>query len=430
MSMHHRVRFVLLAAAFLLQAALLRAQYVEPPLSGAVLDEVVDLVGAQYWRELPRDSVRELVRNGGLQSLDPYSRVFSPPDWADMRQNIAGYFGGIGVMLEEDSVRNEIRVKGVLRNSPALAAGILSGDLLAEIEGRSTGALGIDDIVGMMRGAVGDTLRLAVRRGSHSTPLRFSIAREVIHTPSVRGWSRDETGVWHYFLDGTDGLAYLRITHFSETTVSEFDAALAVIERSSARGLVLDLRENSGGLFMAAIGVADRLLDSGLLVTVRGRSSRDTAHTAEEGKATSVPIAMLINALTASSGEILASALQDNRRVTTIGARSYGKGLVQKLYGLADSVSGVMLTTAAYIRPSGKPIERHLAGADTAAGGVWPDPGMTVPDNDAQAAAEITRLLETDATANFAHVKIAGISPAEDRALALACRILSQQLKQ
>lgn len=430
MSMHHSVRFVLLASFVLLQAVLLRAQRIEPPLSGATLDEVVDLVGAQYWRELPRDSVRELVRNGGLQSLDPYSRVFSPPDWADMRQNIAGYFGGIGVLLEEDSVRNEIRVKGVLLHSPALAAGILSGDVLAEIESQPIGDRGIDDIVGMMRGTVGDTLRLAFRRASHSSLLRYSIARDVIRTPSVRGWSRDETGAWQYFLEGTDGLAYLRVTHFSETTVSEFDAALAVIERSSARGLVLDLRDNTGGLFMAAIGVADRLLDSGLLVTVRGRISADTAHTAEHGKATSVPIAMLINALTASSGEILASALQDNRRVTTIGARSYGKGLVQKLYGLADSVSGVMLTTAAYIRPSGKPIERHLAGADTAAGGVWPDPGMTVPDSDAQSAAEITRLLETDATANVAHVKITGISLAEDRALALACRALSQRIRQ
>ena len=430
MSRHHIIRFVLLAAFVLLEAGLLRAQYIEPPLSGATLDEVVDLVGAQYWRELPRDSVRELVRYGGLQSLDPYSRVFSPTDWTDMRHNIAGHFGGIGVMLEEDSVRNEIRVKGVLRSSPALAAGIQSGDVLAEIEGQPIGDRGIDDIVGLMRGKVGDTLRIAVRRTSHSSPLRFSIARDVIHTPSIRGWSRDETGAWQYFLEGTDGLAYLRITQFTENTVSEFNAALAVIERSSARGLVLDLRENIGGLFMAAIGVADRLLDSGLLVTVRGRIAPDTAHIAERGKATAVPIAMLINGFTASSGEILASALQDNRRVTTIGARSYGKGLVQKLYGLADSVSGVMLTTAAYIRPSGRPIERHLAGADTAAGGVWPDPGMTVPDKDEQSAAEITRLLETDATANFAQVKIAGIPPAEDRALALACKVLLQQIKQ
>ena len=296
--------------------------------------------------------VLEIIRSGALNRLDPYSELLDSIAWSDMHLDLAGSFGGVGIFLKYDSVKQQHSVRGVFLGSPALAAGLRAGDQLVTVDSHNVQGMSEDDLFGMIRGEIGTTVRLTVQRDSLSSPLAVEIQRAKIEITSVRGSGRQSDSAPDYRVDTAPEIAYLRITHFSSTTAADVDSALTRINASGAKALILDLRDNYVGLMRAARQVADMFLDSGVIVSMHGRAEDDTSYTAEPGTRWTHPVAMLINDGTVSSGEILAAALQDNRRVITIGSRTYVKGLSQDLFALPDSISGLKLSASAFFRQS------------------------------------------------------------------------------
>jgi carboxyl-terminal processing protease len=357
------------------------------------LEEVLALVEREYVRPVSRDTLDLIGHTRTLEMLDPYSGYLDPAALAEFDRDLAGSFGGIGVRLDEAPTSERFRVLGPLIGSPALKAGIRAGDVLLAIDGTPVKGWTIEEMIGAAMGEPGSTVELTVRSLATGETRAVTIPRAVISVTTVRGVRCDPNGTWEYRLaDG--GAAYLRITGFSETTVADFDAALDAIEDEAVPGLVLDLRANLGGLTSAVADVADRLIDTGVIVTYRDRHEEERRE-ATPGARLERPIVVLIDGDTISAGEILAAALQDHDRATIVGARTYGKGTVQNIFRLEDG-GAVKLTIADYRRPSGAPIERHARWGDPERGGVWPDTGMAVAASDTQWVEWRRALIEND----------------------------------
>lgn len=385
---------------------------------------VADIIARHYWRALRRDSIDAALARAGFSALDPYSYILPAADWAYLNALVDGSFGGIGAVLNEDSLTGEFRFTGLLMGSPALSAGLRANDVLVAVDGIPVLGVSLDDVLFRLRGSVGTTVVVGVRR--QADPLTLSIRRGRIQMPTVRGFARNAEGVWNYLVRADDAVAYVRIVGFARTTPTELDSALVAIRRTPARALILDLRGNQGGLFSAAVAVADRFLSEGVVVTTRGRTEGDSVYVAAPDVATEIPMALLIDGQTASAAEVLGAALQDNRRAVVVGRQSFGKGLVQQLFPLPDSARAVRLTTHAYVRPSGIEIERHAPGADSTLGGIWPDPGMSVAVTADQDAAISETLRDADARAPVAGALVPGLDLDTDRALRRAFEALRE----
>lgn len=349
------------------------------------VDGLVKLIEQRYVQEVDPDTLTSSARAGLLGTLDPYSNYLDESEYAALRRAIDGEFGGVGILIGVDSTTAKFRIKGTLLDSPAREAGIKQSDVIVTIDGTPSTGRPINDIVAMIQGKVGTTIDFGIERSGAPDTLQFTVRRSVIHTGTVRGWRRLPSGQWDYLVNPQSRIGYLRILSFADRTPSEFEDAVTAIHEAGARSFVLDLRGTPGGLARAAIEIADRLLDSGVIVTIRHRNEDDDVQRADAEMITTLPLAVLIDEGTASSAEILASALQDNERAMFVGSRSFGKGVGQELFELGKG-RAVKLTTFAYLRPSGRPMERHFqgidgqpfAGADSTLGGVWPDSGLTV----------------------------------------------------
>jgi carboxyl-terminal processing protease len=420
------VRLIAACAVLLFLLPLARAQ--QPSTLPDSLAPALEIIEENYWRDISRDSLIEIIRSGDLNRLDPYSELLDSIAWSDMHLDLAGSFGGVGIFLKYDSVKQQHSVRGVFLGSPALAAGLRAGDQLVTVDSHNVQGMSEDDLFGMIRGEIGTTVRLTVQRDSLPSPIAFEVKRAKIEISSIRGSGRQADSAPDYRVDTEPEIAYIRITHFSSTTAADVDSALTRINASGAKALILDLRDNYGGLMRAARQVADMFLDSGVIVSLHGRAEDDTSYTAEPGTRWTYPVAMLINDGTVSSGEILAAALQDNKRVITIGNRTYGKGLAQDLFALPDSIRGLKLSTAAFFRPSRQPMERHLPGSDTTIGGVSPDSGMAITGPSDKLGAEYIRVQDADESWQFAGTTIPLASPANDSFISLACSELRKRI--
>ncbi len=392
------------------------------------LAPILELVEQNYWRPIDRDSLIEIIRGGDLTKLDPYSEILDSLDWAEMNVGLAGSFGGIGAFLDYDSTAHQHFFGGIFLGSPALKAGLRAGDGVLAVDSLPTDSMSTETLLSHLRGPVGTIVTLIIRRDSLATPMTFEITRESIEVTSIRGSGRQSDSAPDYRIDGEPDIAYLRINYFSRTTAHEVDSALAHINASGAKALILDLRDNYGGLMRAAREVADMFLDSGVIVSLEDGKA-DTSYVATAGTKFTWPVAMLINDGTVSSGEILAAALQDNGRVITIGSRTFGKGLAQDLFALPDSIRGLKLSTAAYIRPSRQPMERHLPGSDTTIGGVLPDSGLEMTASQAELATEYVRVMDADQVWQYAGTTIPLASPKTDSFVAKACEELRKWMK-
>ncbi len=411
-------------ALFLLPIA--RAQ--QPSTLPDSLAPILELVEQNYWRPIDRDSLIEIIRAGDLTKLDPYSAILDSLDWAEMNVGLAGSFGGIGAYLDYDSAAYHWVFGGIFLGSPALKAGLRAGDRVLAVDSLPADSMNQETLLSHLRGPVGTKVTLTIRRDTLATPLTFEITRETIEVTSIRGSGRQSDSAPDYRIDGEPDFAYLRINYFSRTTAHEVDSALTHINASGAKALILDLRDNYGGLMRAAREIADMFLDSGVIVSLED-SKEDTSYIATAGTKFAWPVAMLINDGTVSSGEILAAALQDNGRVITIGSRTFGKGLAQDLFALPDSISGLKLSTAAYIRPSRAPMERHLPGSDTTIGGVYPDSGLEMTASQADLATEYVRVMDADQMWQYAGTTIPLASPKSDSFVARACEELRKRMK-
>jgi len=289
---------------------------------------------------------------GMVQNLDPHSSFMTKEEHQDLLIETKGSFSGVGI---EISVRdNVLTVVSPIEGSPAYAAGIQAGDKIVRINDKSTNDMTLTDAVKSIRGKKGTKVKLTVIREAADKPLDFTITRDVIPLKSVR----------NYLLDPEIG--YVRISTFQSNTSKDLNVALEKLETGrDLKGLILDLRNNPGGLLSQAIEVSDIFLDSGLIVSTKGRnSSQDMEVSARQNKTKrDYPIIVMVNGGSASASEIVAGALQDNKRALTLGTRTFGKGSVQTILPLSDG-SGLRLTTAKYYTPSGRSIQ---------ASGITPD---------------------------------------------------------
>ncbi|NDW07844.1 S41 family peptidase [Jiella pacifica] len=313
----------------------------------SIFGDVFEIVRAQYPDKPDDQELIEDAINGMLTSLDPHSSFMNAEEAADMRTQTSGEFGGLGIEVTmEDEL---VKVVSPFDGTPADKAGVLANDLITEINGEEVRGLTLSEAVDKMKGDIGTSVELTLIREGATKPIRVSIERAEIKVPSVR----------HSI---EDGIGYIKLLRFSEQTTIGLQEAIAEIEAETGddelTGYVLDLRRNPGGLLDEAVSVADVFLDQGEIVSTRGRNAEETRrYNARAGdEIDGKPLVVLINGGSASASEIVAGALQDQRRATVVGSRSFGKGSVQTILPLGAD-GALRLTTALYYTPSNRSIQ-------------------------------------------------------------------------
>lgn len=306
--------------------------------------EVLSIVQNQYVDEVPPKELIYSAIKGTLRGLDPHSSFLDPDSYREMQVETSGSFGGLGI---EITLKDDIlTVVAPIEGTPAYRAGLVTGDRIIRIDGLATKDMQLSDAVKRMRGKPGSKVTISVVREGWAEPRDFEIVREQIRVQSVRTH------------DLGNGIAYIRLRQFQEQTPADLDAALEKFSQNGMKALVLDLRNNPGGLLTAAVEVSEKFVDDGKLVVytegrVRNQNMRFSAH-AKKGYS-KLPMVVLVNQGSASASEIVAGALQDWGRAMVVGTQTFGKGSVQTIIPLSDG-SGLRLTTAKYFTPKGRTI--------------------------------------------------------------------------
>jgi len=359
--------------------------------------DVLHEVREKYVVDIDEKRERKLVEdmiNGGLERLDPHSTYINASEWKQFEKQSKGKFGGIGIQVGYDRQnRGVLTVISPMAGTPAYRAGVLAGDVILKIDGKPTENMRLSEAIDLIQGKKGEKITLTVLHEGAKEPVDISMVRDEIKIDSVLGDLRkpDNPEQWEFFLDkktyGVDRIGYIRLTNFSETAAAEMKAAITQLEKDGAQGLIIDLRNDPGGLLQSAVEVADLFLENGRIVSTKGRNEKEEIYDAKpEGTlmlpAEKYPIVVLVNKYSASASEILAAALQDHGRAVVIGERSYGKGSVQNIIQMEGDGGRLKLTTASYWRPSGKNIHRFPDSKDTDEWGVKPNAGFEVPMKD------------------------------------------------
>ena len=311
--------------------------------------DIFERVRAHYVEKPDDSKLVESAVNGMLAGLDPHSSYMDPKSFRDMQVQTRGEFGGLGIEVTmEDGL---VKVVAPIDETPAAKAGVRAGDIITHLDDEAVQGLTLNQAVEKMRGLVNTKINLKISRKGVDKPIEVSIVRDVIRVRSVR--SRVEG----------DDIGYIRITQFNEQTTDGLKKAIGdistQIQNDKLKGYVIDLRNNPGGLLDQAISVSDAFLDRGEIVSTRGRDADETQRfNARAGDLTkNKPVIVLINGGSASASEIVAGALQDHRRATLLGTRSFGKGSVQTIIPLGPGNGALRLTTARYFTPSGRSIQ-------------------------------------------------------------------------
>src|SRR5262245_16854296 len=313
----------------------------------AIFGDIFERVRNQYVTPPDEKALVENAINGMLTSLDPHSSYLDPEAAKDMRVQTKGEFGGLGI---EVTMENElVKVITPIDDTPAARAGVRAGDFISEIDGEEVRGLTLNDAVEKMRGLVNTPIELTILRQGADKPIKLTIVRDIIKVKAVKYRVENDVG-------------YMKITSFTEKTFDDLQDAIEKIKTQvpddKLKGYVLDLRLNPGGLLDQAVSVSDTFLDHGEIVSTRGRDPKDVSRFDSrpgdqiDGK----PLIVLVNGGSASASEIVAGALQDQRRATVLGTQSFGKGSVQTIIPLAEN-GALRLTTALYYTPSGKSIQ-------------------------------------------------------------------------
>lgn len=326
------------------EAATSRSIYEQLDLFG----DIFERIRADYVEEVDEQQLIEAAINGMLTSLDPHSSYLSPEDAEKMRTQTSGEFGGLGIEVTQED--GWVKVVSPMDGTPAALAGLQTGDFITAVDGTPLMGLTLDEAVEMMRGPVGSEITLTIVREGEADPFDVSIVRDTIRLIAVRARTEGSTVV-------------LRVTTFNEQTYPNLaDGLRAQLEAAggieNVNGVVLDLRNNPGGLLDQAIAVSDAFLDRGEIVSTRGRDpAQGDRYNATPGDLVGgLPMVVLINGGSASASEIVAGALQDQRRAVVVGTQSFGKGSVQTVMPLGQD-GAMRLTTARYYTPSGRSIQ-------------------------------------------------------------------------
>jgi carboxyl-terminal processing protease len=337
--------------------------------------DAVEQVEANYVKPVTRKQLLESALKGMLADLDEHSSYFNETDWTQFQKKIEGTFTGIGVRMEIDRKSGRPIIVAPIVNSPAYAAGVLAGDQVLEVNGKSTEDWNIDECVENLNGRPGTDVELVVRHPSSDKTETLTIRREVIELDSVMGDRRKpEDDSWDFMLDKERKIGYVRIGSFIKDTTEDLKAALDELTSQGMKGLILDLRDDPGGLLSTAVEVSDLFVSEGKIVSTKGRNTRERVYDAEgPGTYEGFPMVVLINPHSASAAEIVSACLQDHHRATIVGQRSFGKGSVQNVIQLDEGDARLKLTVATYWRPSGKNIHRFKDSKPSDEWGVTPD---------------------------------------------------------
>jgi len=309
--------------------------------------EIMDRIKAAYVEPVDDKTLLENAIKGMLSNLDPHSAYLDPAEFAELQQSTSGEFGGLGIEVGQEE--GFLKVISPIDDTPASKAGIQPGDLIIKIDGQPTKGLNMTESVDKMRGKVGSKIVLTIVREG-APPFDVELERAVIKVKSVKSQLLDE----HY--------GYLRISQFQVNSGEEVGKALALLKKQNdgnkLRGIILDLRNNPGGVLQAAVEVTDHFLTKGLIVYTKGRiANSELRFSADpEDASNGVPLVVLINGGSASASEIVAGALQDHKRAVLMGTDSFGKGSVQTVLPL-NNERGLKLTTALYYTPNGRSIQ-------------------------------------------------------------------------
>jgi carboxyl-terminal processing protease len=347
-----------------------------------VIDEVWQIVDRDYadsngtfdpqkWRQLRKQYLDKTYKNkeeayAAIRSMlktlgDPYTRFMDPQQFQDMKIDTSGELTGVGLQLTQDPKTNDLTVVSPVEGSPAGQAGIRSRDIIVKIDGKSTKGMSTDQAVKLIRGPIGSKVVLTVRRESEE--LNFPLTRDRIELHAVT--SRvNQTAL--------GPVGYIRLSQFNANAALEMRQAIRKLEQQGVVGYVLDLRSNPGGLLFSSIDIARMWLNEGGIVSTVNRSKVTDRQTANQKALTNKPLTVLVDGGSASASEILSGALQDNHRAELIGTKTFGKGLVQSVRPLGDG-SGMAVTIAKYLTPSGRDINKH---------GIDPDVEVKLPDTE------------------------------------------------
>jgi carboxyl-terminal processing protease len=307
--------------------------------------DVFHQIRAGYVEKIDDSKLFEYAVRGMLDGLDPHSAYLTKEDYSDLQTTTQGEFSGLGIEIGRRG--SYIEIISPIDGSPAVAAGLQAGDVILKLDGESVKGMTIDEAVQMMRGPIGTPIDLEIGRPGQSEPLEVTVVRDAIKVASVRSRMLAP----HY--------GYLRIAQFGRPTGEEANAALnKLFLEGELKGLVIDLRNNPGGVLGASVAVSDLFMDSGLVVYTEGRhpSSRERFEATSGDLLAGAPIVVLINGGSASASEIVAGALQDVGRAVIMGTRSFGKGSVQTVLPVSET-RAVKLTTARYFTPTGRSIQ-------------------------------------------------------------------------
>lgn len=354
-------KFILVALAGIISGAFITTQLTDPLIAQEtkrvkstyenldLFGDIFERIRSSYVEEIDEEKLIESAISGMLTSLDPHSSYMAPEDFSTMQVQTRGEFGGLGIEVTQEN--GFIKVVSPIDDTPADNAGIEAGDFITKVDGESTLGKTLDEAVDKMRGPVGSEIIITVVREGVDEPFDVSIIRDTIEIKAVKARSKGKTVV-------------LRVSSFTSKTYPNLKESLEK-EINAAGGLdyingvVVDLRNNPGGLLTQAIRVSDAFLESGEIVSTRGRGARDAErYNATPGDLTNgKPIVVLINGGSASASEIVAGALQDHRRAIIVGTKSFGKGSVQTIIPLSSDGAAMRLTTARYYTPSGRSIQ-------------------------------------------------------------------------
>ena len=347
---------------------------------GRILTDAMDQIDSRSLEEVDQHSLFEGAMEGMVDRLDdPYSSYVGREVVSEFRESLDQQFAGVGMQVDYDE-SSRLTVMSPLVGSPAYVAGVRAGDKILRIDGRSTQGLSRKDAVGLLRGKPGEPVTISVLHEGEQQPVDIEIVRAIIHLDTVLGDTHEPDGTWNFFVPGHDRIGYVRISNFAEKTPDELRAAMQWLIQRNMRGLILDLRDDPGGLLTAAADVCDMFIDSGVIVTTRGRDGKisQAIEATPDGSFGDFPMAVLVNQFSASASEIVAACLQDHGRAVVVGQRTWGKGTVQDVIELPDDEGILKLTIASYWRPSGKNIHRTKKASETDEWGVKPDTGCQV----------------------------------------------------
>ena len=389
-----------------------------------LLRDVLSLNAATM--NLPEQVVVWHFAEASLSALDPHTMIIWPKEKEDFEKSLTNEFTGVGIEISKAD--GLLRTASLLPGTPAYYSGIDAGDVIEAVDGESTRDMPINCAVNKITGPAGTKVTLTVRHSDEESTRNIEITRTKIIVPTIRGWCRDDSGDWLYFVDQKDKIGYVRITNFSATTASDFDKILMILESRGIRALVLDLRFNTGGYLQSAAEVTDMFVDKGVIVSTQPRVGLpmwEAAH--KKGTHPYYPLVILINSSSASASEIVAGALADKTycRATLAGQQSYGKGSVQTVTDYPGDGAQLKYTMAYYHLPDGRKVKdrftmEKLGKKDW---GVMPDVKIELRSDEFKKTIDIQRDNDVLAAANHNESKPKLTRHALDETLQADCQL-------